>query len=442
MLAFLTPRPAQRVRHVIVRFGAALARRRRVARQRLAGKLFSLSDALLGWRGARPAVIRMVLRGANARSTPTAFLPIVWLDNCPPVTQFVPGRRGTAVSPNIGGRFVAADVALPPVCLYAFPNVAVVAGSSLFVSEKNVIIERVAGVDDARCVFQSGALVAHGRHLAAVARRPVLGTSLENGFFLSGYGGWNYYHWMIELLPKLQYWHTLAPELRAYPLLVSEAVRDHGSMMEALAVFCDGAEIRVLNDDEEYTVGRLLHINAPNTCPFNLRADDEVRVTDFLLRPEVIHEWRTRVGISPRRSTPGRRRLFLARSGAHRSYNEAEVLPVFIREGFEPVYLERMSLSEQIDAMSSAELLAGPTGAAWTNLIFCNHGAKGLCWLPDQSQQFSAFSTIASIVGVDLRYLTYPTSARSTAELYSANYRLEATEVERALAGLLAEARA
>ena len=44
---------------------------------------------------------------------------------------------------------------------------------------------------------------------------------------------------------------------------------------------------------------------------------------------------------------------------------------MFVREGFEPVYLERMSLGEQIAAINSAELIAGPTGAAWTNLIFC-----------------------------------------------------------------------
>jgi capsular polysaccharide biosynthesis protein len=345
------------------------------------------------------------------------------------------------VSPNIAGRTDTADVALPPVCLYTFPNVLVMANSAFFVAETNVIIERVPGVDDARCTFHGGRLVAHGRHLAEVVKRPTHVTSLENGFFLSGNGDWNYYHWMIELLPKLQYWHQLGPELRAYPLLVSQGVVDQASMLEALALFGDGAEVRVLNHEEVYTVGHLLHINSPNTCPFNLRGDHEVKVTDFLFRPEVIQDWRRRVGISRRPSITRGHRLFLARSGAHRSYNEAEVLPLFTREGFEPVYLERMSLREQVAAMNSAELIAGPTGAAWTNLMFCSHGAKALCWMSEQSKQFSAFSTIASMVGVDLRYFTYPTDARSTHDLYWADYRLDVTKLERALADLLAETR-
>jgi capsular polysaccharide biosynthesis protein len=343
------------------------------------------------------------------------------------------------VSPKIDGHAVTADVDLPPVRLYTFTDVRVAAGAAVFESERDVTIEGVAGVATARCSFQGGRLLVHDRHLAAMAKRPDAGTTLAHGFFLSGFGDWNYYHWMIEVLPKLTHWHTLAPDLRAYPLLVGPAVREHPSLLEALAAFCDGAEIRVLNEGEVYTVGHLLHVNAPNTCPFNLRPGDEVRVSDFLIRPEVIHDWRDRVGLGQGRTASGGRRLFLARSGAHRAYNEAEVLPVFLREGFETVYLERISLREQIDALNSADFLAGPTGAAWTNLIFCTPGAKGLCWLPNQSTEFSAFSTLATIVGVDLRYLTYATNARSTAELYNAGYRLDVTEVERTLAALLAE---
>ena len=428
-------------RRMIARLRFAMTWRRPMVRRWVADRTFLLLDLLLGWRRGRPRVIRMLLPAANAQFTHREFLPIVWLDGCRPEAQCEPGQRGTAVSPNIAGRAVTAEVVLPPVRQYAFSNVQIVANSTVFTSESNLIIERVPGIDDARCRFSGGRLVTHGRHLAEIDVRPLHGTPLDNGFFLSGYGAFNYYHWMIELLPKLSYWRQLSPELRTYPLLVSEAVREYPSMMEALAMFCDEAETRVLNDDEVYTVGHLIHINAPNTCPFNLEAGHEVRVTDFLVRPETIRDWRRRVGIGQRHGPTDGRRLFLARSAAHRSYNEEEILPVFVREGFEPVYLERMSLREQIAAINSAELIAGPTGAAWTNLIFCGEGAKGLCWLPDQAKQFSAFSTIANIVGVDLRYLTYPTDARSTFDLYSADYRLEVGEVERALSQLLVETR-
>jgi capsular polysaccharide biosynthesis protein len=426
-------------RSAAIRLRTALARWRATARPRFAETLFRYADVFAGRRGVRRATTRGVLPFANAATRNRTLLPIVWLDTRPPAREFAPGAAGTAVSPRIDGRSVTEGVTLPAVRLYEFTDVQVSAGAAVFRSERDVTIERVPGVAEARCSFIGERLLAHGRHVAALPKRTAAATPLEKGFFLSGFGDWNYYHWMIELLPKLAHWHGLPPELRAYPLLVGPAVREHPSLLEALAVFCDDAEIRVLNDGELYTVGHLAHINAPSTCPFNLRPDEEVRVTDFLIRPDVIHDWRDRVELGRRRPTSPGRRLFLARSAAHRAYNEVDVLPVFTRAGFETVYLERMSLREQIDALHSADVVAGPTGAAWTNLIWCRDGTKALCWLPEQSTRFSAFSTIASIVGVDLRYLAYSTPARSTAELYHASYRLDVDEVERTVAALLAE---
>ena len=101
------------------------------------------------------------------------------------------------------------------------------------------------------------------------------------------------------------------------------------------------------------------------------------------------------------------------------------------------VFMEELSLKNQIELVSNAEVIAGPTGAAWTNLIFCREGTRCLSWMADGYGDFSAFSNLAKIVGVDLRYITYKQEAESTEELNSLNYYVDAKEIQKSLEALL-----
>jgi capsular polysaccharide biosynthesis protein len=133
-----------------------------------------------------------------------------------------------------------------------------------------------------------------------------------------------------------------------------------------------------------------------------------------------------------------RRRLFLARkSSGRRDYNQDEIFTVCQRHGFEKIYMEDMPLQEQIEAIRSAELIAGPTGAAWTNLIFVEPGTRCLCWMAEEQRGFAAYSNLAHAVGAELRYVTYATGVRDSDRLYFINYRLDPAEVERGLTDLV-----
>lgn len=99
--------------------------------------------------------------------------------------------------------------------------------------------------------------------------------------------------------------------------------------------------------------------------------------------------------------------------------------------------MDELSLTEQMALISNAEAIAGPTGAEWTNLIFCSPDTKCLCWMADGYGDFAAYSTLAKIVGADLRYLTYRADAKSTGDLYTAGYYIAPDAVEQATEGLL-----
>ena len=380
--------------------------------------------------------------GPPIRWLRTAIIaPIVWLEDRPPERELAAARPGISVGPSVGGAATVEPVTVPAVRLHHFTDATVTSRATAFSTAGEVVVERAEVVDRERCLATAGHLVWQGRHLGMVeSRRRV---TLDRGFFLSGYGYFNYYHWMIEILPKLQYWATLPETFRQYPFLIGEEVYRQPQMAEALRYWAPDHEVVVLDDDLAYEVGSLLHINAASTMPFNLQGEQAIRVSDSITRSESLEGWRDRVGLpgtapsSRKGSRKGGSRLFLAHDGHRRAYNQDEVIDLFEQHGFRAVHLERLGLDEQIAEMSAAEFVAGPTGGSWTNLLFCSTGARALCWMAEQSADFASYSNLADLVGVDLHYLLYPSDARSTGQLYSVGYHLDMDVVRGALRTLL-----
>ena len=288
-----------------------------------------------------------------------------------------------------------------------------------------------------RCDFASGHIFMHGQKSALVVNRPV--TNLDQGIFLGGNGSWNYYHWMIEILPKLRYLQDLNEEYQDFPLLVSEDADNIKTFREALDSFIKDRPIVMLDKNRSYLIGKLLYINAPNSLPFNLRRNEKMKTSDFLTRASSVNFLRSSLNASLRDSFKIRlkERLFFGRQTEGRKYNQEEIFEIFKRQGFRNVFMEELSLRNQIELVSNAEFIAGPSGAAWTNLIFCREKTKCLCWMANGIGDFSAFSNLAKIVGADLHYITYKIEAKSTQEINNLSYHIDVKEIQKALEVLL-----
>jgi hypothetical protein len=77
------------------------------------------------------------------------------------------------------------------------------------------------------------------------------------------------------------------------------------------------------------------------------------------------------------------RRLYISRLGqarrgasTRRMTNEAEVVDMVIRLGFEVIEPEALSPAEQIASFASASVIVGPAGSALFNVVFCRPGTK------------------------------------------------------------------
>jgi capsular polysaccharide biosynthesis protein len=85
--------------------------------------------------------------------------------------------------------------------------------------------------------------------------------------------------------------------------------------------------------------------------------------------------------------------------------NEHEVEAAFVESGFEIVRPETLTLAEQARLFAEAVVIAGASGAAMTNLLFCLPETRVLCLMPKEWREFALFSSLASILNQHIAFV-------------------------------------
>ena len=317
-----------------------------------------------------------------------------------------------------------AEIECPPVRAYLFRENKIHVNSSCALNTREKIIHGDFKIESKGSNYASASLLAHGLEFGLIIRTKIIG-DIPKGIFMGGNGSSNYYHFLIEILPKLDaLLHLKGHE--SFPLLVNEKVSQIDTFSQIMKLYAPNHELIFLKEDQSYQVEQLVCISSGSYLPFNLSAGIRFQARDFITRPESIAFLR-RIAL-PAMDTIEMApppRIFLARKQTLRSYNQEEVHAALEPLGFVCVYPEDLSFLEQVKLFNSADYIVGPSGAAWSNLAFASSDTKALCWMAEEYGGFAAFSTLAGIVGVDLNYHIYSTGLKSTAALYSHNYQLD-----------------
>lgn len=150
------------------------------------------------------------LLGSNNRMYANIFglshQKIIFLDNLQPVKVIEEALISNVVSPSINdNKKYYIDVVAPAVGLYTLDNIVVNATSSNFITQNNMIIERIPSIDLEYCDYSTGAIVLHDSKKAICRTVKLNLQEINDGIFLGGNGSWNYYHWMTEILPKIEF---------------------------------------------------------------------------------------------------------------------------------------------------------------------------------------------------------------------------------------------
>lgn len=171
----------------------------------------------------------------------------------------------------------------------------------------------------------------------------------------------NYYHWMLEFLPKLSAF--LEPPSSDFVELFQggRILLPHpiNTWMRQSLEMLGVAEDRILLTKSD-------HIQAEQLLFFPT-------IGKLYNPPRWALDWlRTRFFPFMNHSPNQKKRIFVSRrkARARNVINEDQVMAYLSDYGFEAYVLEDMSLAEQIDLFSQAEVVVGPHGAGFTNMVF------------------------------------------------------------------------
>lgn len=182
----------------------------------------------------------------------------------------------------------------------------------------------------------------------------------------------NFHHWQIDLLPRLGLVQRAGYDLSAFDhVVINHSERPY--QLDALATLGVAANKLIRPDESLLVRCEVLVVPSLKTPNQTIPAADVA-----FLRSRFLGEARP--------STSARRRIFLSRRDAafRRLHNEQQFYPALQAEGFEIVSLAGTTVFEQARLFAEAEVIAGPAGAAFANLVFASAGAHVIEITPPQ----------------------------------------------------------
>ena len=174
----------------------------------------------------------------------------------------------------------------------------------------------------------------------------------------------NYYHWLIDSLPRLLALRTLYPGMK---LLLPQA-----SAQQPVPEFI-ASSARILGFADYLPLNPRQVLSARSVILPSLTA------TALMQRPELMRQVRQELlaALCPEPVRPFRR-VYVARSEKYPRIlvNEPEVDAWLAEQGFEKVYFEQMTLQEQVRLMHETEVLLAVHGAGMANILFLPSTAR------------------------------------------------------------------
>ena len=182
---------------------------------------------------------------------------------------------------------------------------------------------------------------------------------------LSGLAGHVYYHWMFDIIPRI------------------ELIRRSGIKTSEIDWFV----VNSLN--KPYQQETLSILNIPSAKIIESDRHTHIQATELIVPsfpgyldwvPEgtikfLRHTFLPQISLA---KTNAGKKIYIsrARDKKRNIVNELEVSELLKSQGFQTVFLEEMSVLEQVAIFANAETIVAPHGSGLTNLVFCSHGTK------------------------------------------------------------------
>ena len=224
---------------------------------------------------------------------------------------------------------------------------------------------------------------------------------IKEGILLSCGHDTNYFHWLIECLPKL----LLIDDLNLYndtPLIIPKGL--HKNLLAALnRININNRQLIEIEPNSPCLVEQLIFPSALSRIVDRYEGSPIFNV-DIVLS----HKWLTRVSECLKSTvnydkSPWRKIFLTRRKGLRAVGNLKELELMLLRQGFDIIELEGVSLEYQLELFSEASIIVAPTGAALTNMLFCQPGTKVIILMSNhETTNFYFWSNLGAVNNLDL----------------------------------------
>lgn len=297
------------------------------------------------------------------------------------------------------------EINIPKRYVAELQDISILSGCSFLISQKNRTC-----MDDIQYLYsdiqsiKNSDIISNSKH-AMWIRQYEHEERIKKGIFLTGYGSTNYYHLTIEILSRLKY----VDDLQMYsdwPLLIDEYVCDvpqYKELIETMNIF--NHPIIYINKGVHYNVDCLIYPSANTWTPFCIKENKMLSSNDLKFSQEAFLNVRDRV-LSTVSCRKAFRKIYVSRANAsfRRLMNEDDIQKLFGVYGFEVVFPEKMSFQEQVKMFHEAKYVAGMSGAAMTNLIYCDEDTTYITFANDSNEMYF-YPTIVRLLGMKCKIL-------------------------------------
>jgi tetratricopeptide (TPR) repeat protein/capsular polysaccharide biosynthesis protein len=226
---------------------------------------------------------------------------------------------------------------------------------------------------------------------------------------LSGLAGHVYYHWMIDILPRI------------------EILRRSEVALEQIDWFL------INNIDQPFQKETLTLLDIPLNKILPSDRHSHIRARELIVPSFPGHlDWvppgtieflrQTFLPQIPENNYPERIYISRDRARGRQVINEKEVIDILNHWGFQTVFLEDLSVLQQVALFAKAKVIVCPHGSSLTNLVFCSPATKVIelfsphyvrtdYWLLSQQLQLQHYYSVGqSFDCYPLRHLMYQNS--------------------------------
>jgi len=244
------------------------------------------------------------------------------------------------------------------------------------------------------CINLGGESVKLHPLATSLSRLPPRQTRRGTAVVASSHAHQRYFHWLIDVVPKLQF--------------LAENPVEHDFL-----IVNDRLPYQIETNDKLVDRKKLIAPDVDFHCSFD-------RAIGFRKTYAFGQPFLHRIGflreLFDDRSNPARgRKLYITRADAKTRAveNEHELVEALEKIGFESVQLDGLTIKQQADLFAPADVVVGPHGAGFANIIFAKGKIRVLELFP-QHYDSAGFSILSALMGYDYGRMRFDSADSAT----------------------------